>query len=314
MNKEQKATENQNQEQTNEQKISRRSFIEKSAAGLSALALAGNAFGQTQTPAQPSAGRADKTGKFAGKVVLITGATSGIGAATAREFAFEGAKVYFCGRRAELGEKVESEIRAAGGEATYQRADVRDKKQVQSFVENCVAKYGGLDIAFNNAGIGQPPQALKEMDDDLWADMMNTNVTGIYYAMKYEVPFLEKCGGGAIINTSSAFGLKAAPMLPSYITNKFAVTGLTKSAAMELAPRNIRVNAVAPGAILDTDFGRWKKTPLTTQEIEGANKAHAANRTGKAVEIAKAVLWLASPEASFVVGAIMQVDGYFIPG
>lgn len=299
------------------EQVSRRSFLEKSAIGLGALTLAatgGDALGQTQTAVQPNAGRADKNGKFANKVVLITGATSGIGAATAREFAAEGARVYFCGRRENLGQKVEREIRATGGEATYQRADVRDKRQVQMFVENCVVKYGGLDIAFNNAGIAQPPQALKEMDDDLWADMMNTNVTGIYYAMKYEVPHLEKRGGGAIINTSSAFGLKAAPMLPSYITNKFAVTGLTKSAAMELAPKNIRVNAVAPGAILDTDFGRWNKTPLTPEQIEGANKIHAANRTGKAVEIAKAVLWLASPDASFVVGEIMQVDGYFIPG
>jgi NAD(P)-dependent dehydrogenase (short-subunit alcohol dehydrogenase family) len=254
-------------------------------------------------------------GKFTGKVVLITGATSGIGMVTAQSFAKQGAKVFFCGRRENQGAEVQAAIRKAGGEATYMKADVRREAEVKAFVDACIAKYGRLDIAFNNAGIGQPPTAIKALSTEQWLDQINTNLNGMFYSIKYEVPYLEQQKNAVIINTSSIFGQRGAANLSGYNSSKFGVEGLTKVAALELAPK-IRVVGIAPGAIAPTDLGRWNpQHPLPDEAIqEFAGPLHALGRFGSPQEVANAVLWLASDEASFVTGDSIRVDGYFLRG
>jgi NAD(P)-dependent dehydrogenase (short-subunit alcohol dehydrogenase family) len=260
-------------------------------------------------------GSALPQGKFTNKVVLITGATSGIGMVTAQSFAKEGAKVFFCGRRENKGAEVQASIRQTGGEATYMKADVRQEQDVKAFVDACVAKYGRLDIAFNNAGIGQPPTAIKELTAEQWLDQINTNLTGMFYSMKYEIPYLEQQNNSVIINTSSIFGQRGAANLSGYSSGKFGAEGLTKVAALELAPK-IRVVGIAPGAIAPTDLGRWNpQHPLPDEAIqEFAGPLHALGRFGSPQEVANAVLWLASDEASFVTGDSIRVDGYFLRG
>ncbi len=284
----------------------RRSLLGGLAVAAVGAAIASRAQAQ-------DAPRANMNGRFAGKVVLITGATAGIGRVTAEQFALEGAKVAFCGRREALGREVEAGIRKAGGDATYFRADVRDAAQIKAFVDAAVAKYGKLDVAFNNAGIGQPFVEIGELKSEIYADMFATNVQGKYFAMQAEIPHMKP--GAAIINMSSIFGVKAGAKAVAYSATMHAISGMTMGAALELAPKGIRVNGIAPGAITDTQFmvpimGR----ALNAEEIRSFGPLHALGRTGTSKEVARAVLFLASDEASFITGEIMKVDGYFLNG
>lgn len=289
----------------------RRNFLRRGVAGFAVAAAGLGAGTTTAAAATPKA----SAGRFSGKVVLITGATSGIGRVTAEAFAREGAKVAFCGRRETLGRSVEAGIRAAGGNALYIKADVREADQVKAFVDDVVTRFGRIDVAFNNAGVGQAFGLTTDDEPAEYDNIFDTNARGKYFAMVHEAVQMERQGSGVIINTSSIVGLKGLGGAAAYAASKWAVSGMTQSVAMELAPKGIRVNAVAPGAITDTGFMKAiTGKDLTAEEIKSFAGLHAMNRTGTSEEVATAVLWLASDDASFVTGEVLKVDGYFLRG
>ncbi|HEX2313260.1 MAG TPA: SDR family oxidoreductase [Thermomonospora sp.] len=282
------------------------------AAGLAAVPLTG-AAANTQNPPVPSTGRANPNGRFARKVVLITGATSGIGQATAYEMAREGARVFFCGRRTELGRRHEREIRRFGGEATYLRADVTREDDVKAFVDACVRRYGRIDIAFNNAGI-ESPRAVPLHEQSL-ADLelvWRTNTAGTFLSMKYELPHMIRARRGVIINTASISAEVGFATIAPYNSSKHGVASLTKVAALEYAARNIRVNALAPGAV-DTPMLRRaaKAFDMTYEQIA---QDYPIKRIVQAHEIARVVMWLASDDATPVIGTDVDASGGYLTG
>lgn len=297
---------------TTKQLTRRRLFLQGSVgiAGLTGAIAAGKAQANTQKPVTPETGKADPKGKFAGKVVLITGATSGIGEATARAFAQEGAIVHFCGRREALGEKLAQEINAQGGRASYQQADVRKEEEVKSFIDTCVQKYGRIDIAFNNAGIESSPNAITEQSLDDWINVMNTNATGVFLSMKYELPVMLKHKGGIIVNNASVSGHVGFATISPYSASKHAIMSLTKVAALEYSDKNIRVNSVSPGAV-DTPMLRRALAAWKT-DFEAVSQEYPLKRVVKAEEIARTVMWLSSDDASCIVGMDVDATGGYL--
>ncbi|ANN15500.1 oxidoreductase [Amycolatopsis orientalis] len=282
--------------------VGRRAVLGGAAAAGVAM-LAGNTA--TAQEAQRSRGR------FAGKVVLVTGATSGIGRETAIAFAAAGAKVGFCGRREELGREVEREIRRAGGEATYLKADVRVPEQVQAFVDDVVRRYGRLDIAFNNAGI-HLAKPVHEISLDDWEDVQRTNARGMFLAIKYEVPHLLKAGGGVIVCTASSQADHTRPGHAAYTASKRAVQGLVRAAALDYGAKGIRVLSIDPGTT-DTRLVRPPGLPddlwAQFKQAWGPLNVHGLRRMGEAKEIAAAVLALSSPDFAYLTGTSVLVDG-----
>ena len=245
------------------------------------------------------------------KVALVTGGSSGIGRASAQMFAGKGAKVVIADVNAEGGEETVSNIKQAGGEALFLDVDVSKASDVEAMVRKVVETYGGLNCAFNNAGIGEGGSLIHEHPEDAWDRVLSVNLKGVYLCMKYEIPQMLKQGKGAIVNMASVGGLVGRRgASPAYIASKHGVVGLTKTVALEYAEKGIRVNAVCPGAI---------RTPLLEMGLasrpgleEGFLAKEPIGRFGSPDEIAEAVVWLCSDAASFVTGHAMAVDGGWV--
>jgi NAD(P)-dependent dehydrogenase (short-subunit alcohol dehydrogenase family) len=239
-------------------------------------------------------------------VVLITGALTGIARATALAFARKGAKVVASGRHEDAGAALATELCAVGAEAEFIRADVRHEEDVRALVDAAVKRFGRLDVAFNAAGTEGKPGPATEQTAESYAATFDTNVLGTILSMKHELRVMQAQGRGSIINVSSTFGHEGGAGASIYAASKHAIEGLTKSVALECGAAGIRVNAVAPGPI---------QTPMLDRFTGGEDvKAHLATlnaqkRIGQPDEIARAVLYLASDDASFVTGHILNVDG-----
>ena len=296
--------------------ISRRALL-VGGAGATAVGIAGLAagigVGAHEVPPAPLSITSRQ--RFANKVVMITGATSGIGRAAAIAFAREGARVMFCGRREALGAEVEQSIRANGGTARYFRADVRIEADVKRFADFTVAQFGRIDIALNNAGITLE-KSLHEYSSGEWDDVLHTNLRGVFFAMKYQIPVMLAGNGGAIVVTSSSNAIATQGKRGAYAASKRGLVALVQAAALEYGPHNIRVNAMLPGTT-DTALVRrvagMENVPDAVWHAAAAEwaKSHVPGlgRMANPEEIAEFALGLACDETPFLTGAALVIDG-----
>jgi NAD(P)-dependent dehydrogenase (short-subunit alcohol dehydrogenase family) len=302
-------------EQDKESSTERSKMKRRGAMGIVGGALVGSLFTAVAEKTHPqSRVTVPRRRRFEEKVVLITGATSGIGRAAAVAFAAEGGKVAFCGRRENLGHQVEAEIKAHGGEATYIRADVRDENSVKAFVDQSVQKYARLDVAFNNAGITLE-KPLHEYSSAHWDDILTTNLRGVFLAMKYEIPYMLANGGGVILVTSSSNAIATTEKRSAYAASKRGLVGLVQSAALDYVGQGIRINALIPGTT-DTELVRRVAhmenvpNPLWGEAASLWASSHVPmKRMATAGEIAAFALALASDDFPFMTGAQMVIDG-----
>jgi NAD(P)-dependent dehydrogenase (short-subunit alcohol dehydrogenase family) len=239
-----------------------------------------------------------------GQVALVAGASKGIGAATAEAFADAGAAVVLAARDAAALEKVAEQIRDRGGRATAVRTDVSDAGSVRHLIEATLDRYGRLDAAFNNATDGPLPAPLAEIDPAEFDRGIATNVRGTFLGMKYQIGAMLRTGGGTIVNMASLAGITGVANLAAYVAGKAGIIGLTKVAALDYADQGIRVNVVAPGTILTHHL---EAAGAEAQRL--AAMAAPMRRIGSAAEVARVVLWLSSPESSYVTGTVIPVDG-----
>lgn len=247
---------------------------------------------------------ADQRRDFTGKVAVVTGGASGIGEAVARAIAARGGQVVVADIDEADSERVTTAIGDAGGSAKAIRTDVTDAASVEAMVKFAVDAYGGLDVAINNAGIGGPLSPTGEYPIDGWRQVIEINLNGVFYGMRYQIPAMLARGGGAIVNVASILGAVGTANSPAYVAAKHGVRGLTKAAAIEYATRNIRINSVGPGYI---------ETPLLTSLDEATMQAlvnlHPMHRLGTSEEVAALIVFLASDEAAFITGSYHLVDG-----
>lgn len=241
------------------------------------------------------------------KVAIITGAGSGIGKAAALLYAREGANVIISDIAEKNGNDAVAEVKQNGGEAFFIKADSSMPEDNKSLVDQTLKKYGGLDIAVNNAGIGGPLALTGDYPLDGWQKVIDINLSGVFYGMRYQIPAM-LAKGGSIVNIASILGQAGTKGSPAYVAAKHGVVGLTKAAALEYADKKIRINSVGPGYI---------KTPLVMDSLDDAARnalvgLHPIGRLGESEEIAELILWLGSPNASFVTGSYYPVDGGYL--
>jgi NAD(P)-dependent dehydrogenase (short-subunit alcohol dehydrogenase family) len=249
-------------------------------------------------------------GALGGKVALVTGAAGGLGRASAKIFAREGARVVVVDINREGGEATAGLIKDAGGDATFVAADVSKSPDVQAMVRAAVDIYGGLDCAHNNAAISLPSHPLAEIPEEDWHRGIAVDLTSVFLGMKYEIPAMLERGGGAIVNTSSAGGFVATPGSASYIAAKYGILGLTKVAALDYGARGIRVNAISPGAMWTPMLrARAATEPGHVEHLKGM---HPIGRLAEPEEVAEAAVWLGTDAASFVLRHTMSVDGGYV--
>ena len=249
-------------------------------------------------------------GRVQDKVIIVTGASSGLGAATALRLAAEGAKVVLAARRSDRGEAVLRQIQDSGGTGMFVQTDVTQAAQVQALVAAATNRFGGLDGAFNNAGITGPVMTpAAEITDEAWDETINTNLRATFLCMKHQIPAMLARGAGAIVNMSSMYGLVPSDLgHAAYSASKFAVIGLTKSAAIDYGAHGIRINAVCPGHVHSEMVDPYiEAAPDLISRV--VSRHSAMNRIGESNEVANAVLWLLSDEASFVNGDAMLIGG-----
>lgn len=247
--------------------------------------------------------------QFEGGVALVTGGSSGIGRATSLAFAREGAKVAIADVNVEGGQETVAMIEQNGATALFLETDVSKASEVEGMVGKVVETWGRLDYAFNNAGVGGGSGTVAQSTEEDWDNVIGVNVKGVWLCMKYQIPYMEKQGSGAIVNTSSIYGLTAVVGGGAYTASKHAVMGLTRTAALECAQTGVRINAVCPGFI---------RTPMTKsirddpESLKQMLERHPVGREAKPEEVAECVVWLCSDAASFVTGHGMVVDGGYM--
>jgi len=246
---------------------------------------------------------------FDGKVALVTGAGSGIGRASARLYARDGARVVVSDVDEEGGAETVQLIQEAGGEAFFVRADVAKAADCEALVKKTVETYGRLDAACNNAGIGGEANACADYSVEGWQKVIDINLNGVFYCTKYEIAAMLQNGGGSIVNMASILGQVAFPAAPAYVAAKHGVVGLTQSAALDYSAHGIRVNAVGPGFIKTPLLAALEADPDTMNMLVSL---HPIGRLGEAEEVAELVVWLSSDRSSFVTGAYYPVDGGFL--
>mgnify|MGYP001200446599 FL=1 len=251
--------------------------------------------------------------RFNGQVALVTGGTAGIGEAASLAYAKEGAKVVLIGRNSERGNNVVSVIQNAGGTADFIEADVSQSRQVQSFIETTVEKYGRLDVAFNNAGVEGVGGPIHQYPEDEWVRTIDINLKGVWLCMKYQIQQMlnqrkleSSETQGVIVNMASIAG-HVASASPDYCASKHGVIGLTKSAALNYASKGIRVNSVSPASIHTPMFDRFAAE--TPDQVQVWRDSHPIGRIGQPDEVAEAVLWLSSSRANFITGTSLMIDG-----
>ncbi|MGV9565742.1 SDR family NAD(P)-dependent oxidoreductase [Streptomyces sp. NPDC003480] len=244
-------------------------------------------------------------------VVLITGALTGIGRATALAYARQSANLVVSGRHQDVGEQLATELGDLGAQAEFVRADVRSDADVENLANRAVERFGRLDVAFNNAGTEGTPGPVTEVTDESYQATFDTNVKGTLLCLKHEFRLMREQGGGSIVNVSSTFGLMGYPGATLYVGSKHAVTGITKAAALEGAAHGIRVNAVAPGYTRTAMYERFTGDDTARDAVDSVLPLH---RAGTPEEIAEAVQYLGSDKASYITGHILTVDGGLMAG